>query len=76
MDMNFLILAFLIIFMLHNLEEIVAIEKWLSHTYPKKKELIPTFFQKEIEKVKDMTAVQFSVVVFVVSVFVSPPGYN
>lgn len=71
MDMDFLICGFLIIFMLHNLEEIIAIEKWLKQTYPKKKEEIPLFLQKEIDEVKDMTAVQFSIVVFIVSVFAS-----
>jgi len=71
MDMYFLICVFLIIFMLHNLEEIIAIEKWLKHTYPRKKGQIPLFLQKEIENVKDMTAVQFSVAVFGVSVLAS-----
>lgn len=71
MDVHFLMCVFLIIFMLHNLEEIITIEKWLKHTYPRKKEQIPLFFQKEIENAKDMTAIQFSVAVFVVSIFAS-----
>lgn len=68
MEINILICAFLIIFMLHNLEEIITVEKWLKHTYPIKKEQIPLFFQKEIENKKDMTAAQFAFTVFIVSV--------
>lgn len=57
--------------MLHNLEEIITIERWFQKTYPQISKRIPSFAQKEIEKVKDITSAQFAVVVFVFSIFIS-----
>lgn len=69
MDTNTLILIFLVIFMLHNLEEIIMVERWAKRNYPRVKDRIPSYFQKTIDDLKDITAVQFAIVVFIVSVF-------
>ncbi|MFD2627688.1 HXXEE domain-containing protein [Oceanobacillus kapialis] len=71
MDLNLWVLTFLIIFMLHNLEEIITIEKWIQKTYPRVSRMIPLFVQKELKKYKDITSAKFAVVVFVFSVFTS-----
>lgn len=71
MDINVLIWSFLIIFMLHNLEEIVTIERWFKNTYPRIKKRVPLFAQKNVENVKDTTAGQFAVAVTVISVAAS-----
>lgn len=70
MDINIWVLSFIMIFMLHNLEEIITIEKWRQRTYPRIAHKIPSFIRKELESNK-ITAVQFAVVVFVLSVVVS-----
>src|SRR5690554_5573627 len=69
--MNVWILSFMIIFMLHNLEEIIAIEKWFQRTYPRVRGKIPKAVQKRLSSYENITSVQFSVVVFVLSIFVS-----
>jgi len=66
-----LMVSFLIIFMLHNLEEIMTIERWFKNTYPRINKRIPMFAQKEISTFESITATQFSVVVFVLSVALS-----
>jgi len=71
LDIYVWILSFLIIFMLHNLEEIIMIERWFQKTYPLVRERIPSFIQKELNNFKDITSAQFSIVVFVFSVFAS-----
>ncbi|WP_042149641.1 HXXEE domain-containing protein [Paucisalibacillus sp. EB02] len=71
MDITILMVSFLIIFMLHNLEEIFTIEKWHKETYPRISNRIPSFIQKEIKQFNDITSVQFSLVVFVLSIVVS-----
>lgn len=63
MDINLLIWSFLIIFMLHNFEEIIMIERWFHKKYPEIRERIPPFAISELEKFKTMTSVQFSIVV-------------
>ncbi|GIO21420.1 HXXEE domain-containing protein [Oceanobacillus sp. J11TS1] len=63
MDINLLIWSFLIIFMLHNFEEIIMIERWFHKKYPEIRKRIPTFAINELEKVKTTTSVQFSIVV-------------
>lgn len=55
--------------MLHNLEEIIMVERWAKRNYPRVKDRIPSYFQKTIDDLKDITAVQFAIVVFIVSVF-------
>jgi len=70
MDLSLLIWSFLIIFMLHNFEEIITIEKWFHKTYPRIKERIPPFFNREMEQFKTITTAQFSIavcVLFIVS---------
>ena len=69
MDIYVWILSFLIIFMLHNLEEIITIERWFEKTYPRVSRKIPSAVQKELKNYEDTTSAQFSVVVFVFSVF-------
>lgn len=71
MNLEIWMLTFLMIFMLHNLEEIIMVERWLKKTYPKVRKKIPLFAQKEINRVKDMTSIRFAVVVFVLSIFAS-----
>lgn len=71
MDIYGWILSFLIIFMLHNLEEIITVEKWIQKTYPRVYDKIPLFIQKQLNNYKDITSAQFALVVFVLSVFVS-----
>ncbi|WP_152657996.1 HXXEE domain-containing protein [Oceanobacillus sp. CFH 90083] len=68
MDINTLIWSFLIVFMLHNFEEIIMIESWFHKKYPKTRERIPSFAIKELEKYKTMTSVQFSIVVCILSI--------
>jgi len=70
-DINVLILIFLIIFMLHNLEEIIMVERWIKKTYPRIKNKVPLFVQEEFKNFKDITAAQFAVAVFGVSIFAS-----
>lgn len=55
--------------MLHNLEEIIMVERWVKKNYPRVKDRIPSFIQKNLEEFTDITAVQFAIVVFIVSVF-------
>lgn len=57
--------------MLHNLEEIITIERWFQKTYPRINNKIPPVVQKELNNYKNITSGQFSVVIFVFSVFVS-----
>lgn len=71
MDIYVWSLLFLIIFMLHNLEEIITIERWFRKTYPKVRDRIPSFVQKELKNYQDTTSAQFAVVVFVFSIFTS-----
>lgn len=71
MDIYVWVLSFLVIFMLHNLEEIITVEKWIQKTYPRVRDNIPSFIKKEINNYKDITSAQFAMVVFVFSVFVS-----
>lgn len=59
------------IFMLHNLEEIIMVEKWIQKTYPRVRHKIPSSIQKELNRYQDMTSIQFAVTVFVLSVFAS-----
>jgi len=71
LDINVWIVFFLIIFMLHNLEEIITIERWFQEAYPRIEKRIPSFVQRKLKNYKDITSVQFAIVVFVFSVFVS-----
>src|SRR5690625_4652559 len=64
-------LSFLIIFMLHNLEEIIMIERWFQKTYPRINTRILSYIQKELKHYKNTTSIQFAVVIFVFAVFVS-----
>ena len=71
MDITILIVSFILIFMLHNLEEIVTIERWHKKTYPRISHRIPTFIQKEMKQFNDITSAQFALVVLILSIVVS-----
>ncbi|MFA1819725.1 HXXEE domain-containing protein [Virgibacillus oceani] len=71
MDINLLIWSFLIIFMLHNFEEIITMEKWFKNTYPRVMEQIPPFARKEIEPFRSITSSQFSIAVCVLFIAAS-----
>ena|SRR5690625_6860 len=71
LDMNIWISSFLVIFMLHNLEEIITIEDWFQQTYPRVINKIPPSIQKELSHYRNITSKQFSIVIFVFSIFVS-----
>lgn len=71
MDIHFWIWMFLVVFMLHNLEEIMTIERWVKNTYPRIKGRIPLVVQKVIDDFIGITAAQFSVAVVVISLVVS-----
>jgi len=67
--MHVWILFFLIIFMLHNLEEIIMVEKWFQKTYPQVQKRVPSFAQEELKHFKNMTSAQFAIIVFIFSIF-------
>ncbi|WP_077301742.1 HXXEE domain-containing protein [Virgibacillus pantothenticus] len=71
MDIHVLILTFLIIFMLHNLEEIITIERWFKNTYPRIRGRIPVPVQKVIDDFSNITAAQFAVAVLMISLVAS-----
>lgn len=71
MDINLLIWSFLIIFMIHNFEEIITIEKWFQKTYPNIRERFPAVARKEIEKMKVTSAATFSIAVCVLFIVAS-----
>src|SRR5690625_4912001 len=71
MDMDIWISSFLIIFMLHNLEEIITIENWFKQTYPRVNKKIPSLVRNELNNNKDITSTQFAAVIFVFSIVVS-----
>lgn len=68
--MNVWMLIFVIIFMLHNLEEIISVEKWFQKTYPRVRNRIPSLIQQQLDQI-GMTTVRFAVVVFVISILAS-----
>ncbi|GGN51186.1 MULTISPECIES: HXXEE domain-containing protein [Oceanobacillus] len=68
MDIHLFVLIFTIIFMLHNLEEIMTIEKWFNKTYPRIRKRIPAFVEEELRKFETMNAARFSFVVFLLSI--------
>lgn len=70
MKMNVWMLIFVIIFMLHNLEEIISVEKWFQKTYPRVRNRIPSLIQQQLDQI-GMTTVRFAVVVFVISILAS-----
>ncbi|NBJ71519.1 MULTISPECIES: HXXEE domain-containing protein [Clostridia] len=71
MDIYLFILFFLIIFMLHNLEEIITIEKWFKNTYPRIRGQIPLPVQKLIDGFANTTAAQFAIAVLMISLVAS-----
>jgi len=70
LDINIWILSFLVIFMLHNLEEIITIEDWFQQTYPRMIHKIPPYIQKKLNHYRNITTKQFSIVIFVFSFFI------
>lgn len=71
MDIHFWIWMFLIVFMLHNFEEIFTIEYWFNMVYSDTKEHIPSYIIQQMEESKSMTAGQFTMAVCVLFLAVS-----
>lgn len=71
MDIMEWMIIFILIFMLHNLEEVVMVEKWIGRIYPRVVDKVPLFIQKELNNNKNMTSTQFAWVVLLVSIFAS-----
>lgn len=65
MEMNFWIWMFLVVFMIHNFEEIFTIEYWYKKIYPRLQERLPNLVRQQLESIKTMTAGQFTMAVFV-----------
>lgn len=53
--------------MLHNLEEIITVEKWIQKIYPRVSGRTLLFIQEELEKYKYNTTAKFAVIVFSVA---------
>jgi len=70
-DINDVVWSFLIVFMLHNFEEILTIEKWFKNTFPTIRNQIPTLVKKELEKEEKITSGQFSIAVCVLFIISS-----
>lgn len=71
MDIHLLIWSFLIIFMLHNFEEIIMIERWFNKKYPGVRERVPSFATREIDQLRTISTVQFSMAVCVLFIVAS-----
>lgn len=72
MEIVMLIWLFVVVFMIHNFEEIILIERWFNRTYPIVKHRIPSFALSDIEKMKTITAAQFTfsiLILFVSTIF-------
>ena len=70
-DVQTLIWIFPIMFILHDFEEIILVEKWMSENLKKICERLPTKIANEVIRQFSMTTVQFAVAVLVIFLFVS-----
>ena len=70
-DVQTLIWIFPIMFILHDFEEIILVEKWMSENLKKICERLPTKIANEVIKQFSMTTAQFAVAVLVIFLFVS-----
>lgn len=63
MELTHVIWMFLIVFVLHDLEEIIAVENWLIRHRERLVRSIPAFLQKTFQPMLSMSTAQFSVAV-------------
>lgn len=70
-DVQTLIWIFPIMFILHDFEEIILVEKWMSENSKKVCERLPRKIANRVIRQFSMTTVQFAVAVLVIFIFVS-----
>lgn len=75
LNVQTLIWLFPIIFVLHDLEEIIMVEKWMDKNSGTIYNKLPTKIADKVIKQFSMSTAQFSVAVFVIFVFVSSSTY-
>jgi len=63
MEMTHVIWMFLIVFVFHDLEEIIVVENWLIRHRERLVRKVPTFLEKMIRPMLAMSSAQFSVAV-------------
>lgn len=63
MELTHVIWMFLIVFVLHDLEEIIVVENWLIRHRERLARSIPAFLQKTLQPMLSMSTAQFSVAV-------------
>lgn len=63
MELTHVIWMFLIVFVLHDLEEIIVVENWLIRHRERLARSIPAFAQKTLQPMLSMSTAQFSVAV-------------
>ncbi|MEK8197917.1 MULTISPECIES: HXXEE domain-containing protein [unclassified Lysinibacillus] len=71
LNVQTLIWLFPIIFIIHDFEEIIMIEKWLHHNRHKLYERLPPKIADKVVKQFSMTTAQFAVAVLFIFLFVS-----
>lgn len=71
LNVQTLIWLFPIIFIIHDFEEIILIEKWLHHNCHKLYERLPPKIANKVVKQFSMTTAQFAVAVLFIFLFVS-----
>lgn len=65
MELTFWMWMFIIVFMIHNFEEIFTMEYWFKKIYPRTHSRLPVLVLRQLESAKSMTAGQFTMAVFV-----------
>jgi hypothetical protein len=71
MELNFWMWIFIVVFMIHNFEEIFTVEYWFKKIYPHTRDRLPAPILQQLENTKSMTAGQFAMAVFVLFLPVS-----
>ena len=71
LNVQTLIWLFPILFIIHDFEEIIMIEKWLHHNRHKLYERLPQKIADKVVKQFSMTTAQFAVAVLFIFLFVS-----
>jgi len=75
LNVQTLIWLFPIIFVLHDLEEIIMIEKWMDKNSNVIYDKLPRKFADKVIKQFSMSTAQFAVAVFIIFIFVSSSTY-
>ena len=75
LNVQTLIWLFPIIFVLHDLEEIIMVEKWMNKNSAVIYDKLPRKIADKVIKQFSMSTAQFSVAVFVIFIFVSSSTY-